>query len=138
MSEKERVKYSVTKRKNREMRVYAPKVFADVGKKGLPERATASILERVAEKPIQKWAYKQTGKKYRRYHDAPSKGSDLYNQNYFKIKKNLKLIVGIIVTLITGGSLIGFIFANTQLGIGASLGILFAFAVKWLFDGFKK
>lgn len=84
-SQKEKIEYNVTKKKNREMRHYAPDPYDSLNGKGIVGKAANKVGNTIIEKPVQKISYKLTIRGYRKGVDSPSKGSDLYNKNYFKV-----------------------------------------------------
>ena len=137
LSQKEKIEYSVTKKKNKEMRHYAPDPFSALSGKGIAGKAAGKVGNTIFEKPIRKISYKLTSRKYKKGVDSPSKGSDLYNKNYFNIKKVLKFIIGFIVTIASGGTIIAFIKASIigkiGLSFGVSIVILIVFLIRALF-----
>lgn len=137
LSQKEKIEYSITKKKNKEIRNYAPDPFGSLSGKGIVGKAANKVGNTIVEKPIRKISYKLTSRKYRKGIDSPSKGSDLYNKNYFKIKNILKIIVGFLVAIFSGGTIIAFIKASLigkiSLSFGVSLVILIICFIKALF-----
>lgn len=134
-TEKEKIEYNVTKKKNKEMRELAPKSGDNFKNYGITGKAAGVITNKIIEKPIQKIAYCCAEKKYDPNRDSPAKGSNLYNHYYFKFKKIAKWIVGLVVALVTGGSVIAFIFADLigkiRIGCGGALVILLFSVIKW-------
>lgn len=137
LSQKEKIEYGVTKKKNKEMRHYAPDPFSALSGKGIAGKAANKVGNTIIEKPIQNISYKLTSRNYKKGVDSPSKGSDLYNKNYFKIKKILKFIVCFLVAIMSGTTLIAFfkadIMGKISLSFGVSLVILIICFIKSLF-----
>lgn len=123
LSQKEQIEYRITKKKNKEMRHYAPDPFSSLNGKGIAGKAASKVGNTIVEKPIRKISYKLTSRRYKKGIDSPSKGSDLYNKNYFKIKNILKIIIGFLVAIFSGGTIIAFIKASIIGKIGLSFGV---------------
>ena len=138
---KEKIEYNVTKKKNKEMTEYAPNPGDSLKSYGLAGKAAGVIANKILEKPIQKIAYHCTGKVYDPKYDSPAKGSDTYNHYYFKGKKILRWIVGLVVTIFTGGSVIAFILADLMgkiaIGGGAAVIILLIILIMKIIKKFS-
>lgn len=132
LSQKEKIEYNVTKKKNREMRHYAPDPFDSLNEKGIVGKAANKVGNTIIEKPIQKISYKLAARGYRKGVDSPSKGSDLYNKNYFKVKKILKFIVCFLVAIMSGSTLIAFLKADIAGKIGLSFGVSLIILIIYL------
>ncbi len=134
--------YKITREKNKQLRKYAPNPFASLNEHGIVGKATNKVANHIAEKPIRNIAYRMTSRKYKKGQDAPSKGSDIYTSTYFSIKKVLKFIVGFLVALITGGSLIAFFMADVlgkiSIGLGLAFIVLLVAGIKSLFHKKKR
>lgn len=137
LSQKEKIEYNITKKKNKEIRQYAPDPFSSLSGKGIVGKAANKVGNTIVEKPIRKISYKLTSRGYKKGVDSPFKGSDLYNKNYFKIKKILKFIVCFLVAIMSGTTIIAFFkadfIAKISLSFGLSLFILFICFIKSLF-----
>lgn len=137
LSQREKIEYDVTKNKNKELRKHAPDPFSSLSGKGIVGKAANKVGNTIIEKPIKKMSYSLTARNYNKDVDSPSKGSNLYTKNYFKIKKILKFIVGLLIALISGTTLIAFFKADISgkisLSFGVSLVILAIYFIKTLF-----
>ena len=141
MTLKDKIEYKVTKKKNKEMRGYAPNPFSKISDGTLVGDVSAKTVNRVTEPVFHKYAWWRATKGkngYKKGVDSPTKGSNLYNKHYFGAKKVAKIIVGIIVTITAGGSIISFLMLDTIGKIKFGAGISFIVLIFYLISKFIK
>lgn len=134
MKKIERVKYKVTKKKNKEIRKQSGNPFDEFDKLGTGGTVVSVLADEVTKPLRNKISYDIVGLQGYRSGEDPAQGSDMYNKVYLKAGKFLKLLSKIFVGLLLGGSVIGILFAEA----GKRIRIIFVTAfVCLLLSGIK-
>ncbi len=132
---KRKITYKDYAKKNEIIRNMAGNPYEKMGEIGFPGEIAAAFTDKATKKMRHDIAYRVVGATGYKSGSDPSKGSDLYNDAYLKVNKFFSIMSTIIVCLLLGGSLLGFIMAE---GIKKIVGIVAVSIAAIIYDVLRR